>query len=337
VKGTAVELQGLVKAYDGTRVVDEVDLSVLPGSLTALLGPSGCGKTTTLKMVAGLLDSDAGDVLFDGRSVLHLRAEQRPVAMVFQKPLLFPHLSIGDNVGFGLRMRKVPKRERTERVGRALELVRLEGLADRRVGEVSGGQEQRVALARALVTEPAVLLLDEPFSALDASLRVEVRDLVRGLQQELGVTTLFVTHDQEEAVSMADQVALLLAGRVVQHGAPRSFYDAPRTLQVARFFGGRNQLAATVIGGTVTSALGHWPVHQTDGRWTLTVRPEAIHLGADGIPAAVVQARYLGTHVAVEVQLTDGSRLQVSAPPGTELAAQVHLVVAPSACTLLEP
>lgn len=335
MSGTSVELQGLVKAYDGTRVVDQVDLSVAPGSLTALLGPSGCGKTTTLKMVAGLLDSDAGDVLFDGRSVTHLRAEQRPVAMVFQKPLLFPHLSIGDNVGFGLRMQKVPKRERTERVGRALELVRLEGLADRRVGEVSGGQEQRVALARALVTEPAVLLLDEPFSALDASLRVEVRDLVRGLQQELGVTTLFVTHDQEEAVSMADDVALLLAGQVVQYGPPRVFYDTPRTLEVARFFGGRNQLRALVSGGSVTSALGQWPVPHANGDWTLTVRPEALHLGAEGVPASVVQARYLGTHVAIEVELADGSRLHVTAPPGTELAAEVHLTVAPSSCTLL--
>ncbi len=334
--GTTVELCGLTKSYDGTQVVADLDLVVRPGSLTALLGPSGCGKTTTLKVVAGLLDADAGDVLFDGRSVLSLRAEQRPVAMVFQKPLLFPHLSLGDNVGFGLRMRKVPKKERVERVERALELVRLQDLASRRVGEVSGGQEQRVALARALVTEPSVLLLDEPFSALDASLRGEVRDLVRGLQQELGVTTLFVTHDQEEAVAMSDDIALLLEGKVEQSGPPRDFYTAPASMRVARFFGGRNELTATVRDGTVHSALGQWATSRPDGDAVLTIRPEAVVLASEGLPATVLEARFLGTHVAVTVELTDGSRLQLHAPPSVTLPSHVHLSVDPAATTLLE-
>ena len=337
VTGTRVELRGLVKSYDDAPVVDRIDLVVEPGSLTALLGPSGCGKTTSLKIVAGLTVADAGDVLFDGQSVLHLPAEKRPVAMVFQKPLLFPHLSVGDNVGFGLRMRKVAKKERAERVGHALELVRLQDLAGRRVGEMSGGQEQRVALARALVTEPAVLLLDEPFSALDASLRVEVRDLVRGLQQKLGVTTLFVTHDQEEAVSLADHVALMINGRVVQHDVPRAFYDQPASLQVARFFGGRNEVQAHVSGGRVSSILGVWPTDRLDGPATLSVRPEALSLAAQGISANVVEARYLGTHLALEVELTDGTRLHVTAPPGADLPRVVQLHVLPSACTVLEP
>jgi ABC-type Fe3+/spermidine/putrescine transport system ATPase subunit len=336
VSGTLVELRGLTKAYDGTRVVDGVDLVVAPGSLTALLGPSGCGKTTTLRIVAGLLDSDAGDVLFDGRSILDVPAERRPVAMVFQKPLLFPHLSVGDNVGFGLRMRGVAKAERVARVSRALELVRLSELAKRRVGELSGGQEQRAALARALVTEPSVLLLDEPFSALDASLRVEIRDLVRALQQELAVTTIFVTHDQEEAVGLSDHVALLLDGRVEQQGPPRDFYDRPLTRKVSRFFGGRNELRATVARGHVTSALGSWPVEHPDGTWLLSVRPEALSLSEEGVAATVLGARFLGTHIAIEVQIGD-ERLHLSAPPSTDVPPVLHLTVRPGSCSLLAP
>ncbi len=331
-----VELTGLVASYGGQPVVDRVCFVVPPGTLTALLGPSGCGKTTTLKVVAGLLQADAGDVLFDGDSVLRLPAEKRPVAMVFQKPLLFPHLSVGDNVGFGLRMRGVPRPERHRRVADALELVRLGDLADRRVGEMSGGQEQRVALARALVTEPRVLLLDEPFSALDASLRVEVRELVRGLQQELGLTTLFVTHDQEEAVALADQIVLLADGRVEQAGPPRAFYDSPASLRVARFFGGRNEVPARVVGGAVTSALGSWRVAAWDGPAVLSVRPEAVRLTGDsGVPAELVQARYLGTHLALEVRLADGTALQVTAPPTLDVGSQLHLAVDPTACTVL--
>ena len=343
---TRVEITGLVKAYGGVPAVDRVDLVVEPGSLTALLGPSGCGKTTTLKIVAGLLDPDDGDVRFGGqsgeRSVLALPAEKRPVAMVFQKPLLFPHLTVGDNVGFGLRMQGVPKRERATRVAGALELVRLQDLAGRRVGEMSGGQEQRVALARALVTEPEVLLLDEPFSALDASLRQEVRELVRGLQRELGLTTLFVTHDQEEAVSLADRVALMLDGRLVQHDVPRAFYDAPADLRVARFFGGRNEVPAMVRAGQVTSALGTWRVgswaaDRPDGPAVLSVRPEAVTVAPDGLPATVLETRYLGTHQAVLVALTDGSELRLTAGPTAALSGRVHLHVPPAACTVLEP
>ncbi len=255
MRGTAVTLRGLRKAYQrGVPAVDGVDLEVAPGSLVALVGPSGCGKTTTLKMVAGLLDPDAGDVRFDDRSVVRLPVEKRPVAMVFQKPLLFPHMSVGQNVGFGLRVRRAGKTTITARVAEMLELVRLPGLAERKVGQLSGGQEQRVALARALVTDPEVLLLDEPLSQLDAALRVEMRDLVAGVQRELGVTTLFVTHDQDEAVVLADRVALLLDGRVVQHAEPRAFYERPASMAVARFFGVRNAVPGTVAGGRFTGA-----------------------------------------------------------------------------------
>ncbi|HWG92741.1 MAG TPA: ABC transporter ATP-binding protein, partial [Mycobacteriales bacterium] len=211
---TAVRLEALDKTYDGgVRVVEGLDLDVAPGELVALLGPSGCGKTTTLKIVAGLLAPTSGDVLFDGVSVVGSPAERRPVAMVFQKPLLFPHMTVEQNVGFGLRVRGVRGAQARRRVGELLDLVRLPGYEKRRVGELSGGQEQRVSLARALVVEPRVLLLDEPLSQLDAALRVEMRELVRRVQQEVGVTTLFVTHDQEEAVVVADRVALMLDGR----------------------------------------------------------------------------------------------------------------------------
>jgi len=342
---TAVALRGLTKRYGDSTVVDGIDLEVPAGSLTALLGPSGCGKTTTLRMVAGLLPVDAGDVLFGGESVLHLAAERRPVAMVFQKPLLFPHLSVGDNVAFGLRMQKVDKPARRERVARMLSLVRLSELADRQVGEMSGGQEQRVALARALVTEPQVLLLDEPFSQLDAGLRVEMRELVRGLQQQLEVTTLFVTHDQEEAVGLSDQVALVLDGRVEQLGAPREFYEAPRTLRAARFFGGRNELPGHVAGGLFTFAAGVVATSLPDGPAVAVVRQEAVRLAAGGtgaaapgsVPATLVESRFLGTHTAVVLGLSDGTLLHAVARdlPGLAPGGRLAVEVPTYACTVL--
>ncbi|MEO7979708.1 MAG: ABC transporter ATP-binding protein, partial [Sporichthyaceae bacterium] len=230
-EATGLTLVGLSKCFAGavTAAVADLSLTLPTGTLTALLGPSGCGKSTTLNLVAGLLDPDAGDVRFDGRSALDVPPERRPVAMVAQKALLFPHLTVADNVGFGLRMRRVPRTERSRRVSEMLALVGLEGFGGRRVHQLSGGQEQRVALARALVTEPRVLLLDEPFSALDTELRAQMRLLVRDLQRRLAVTTLFVTHDLAEAVELADTVALMLGGRLEQHGPTRAFYERPAT------------------------------------------------------------------------------------------------------------
>ncbi|MCW2779505.1 MAG: transporter related protein, partial [Frankiales bacterium] len=338
VVATSVRIAGLTRSYGGDAVVRGLDLDVAPGTLTALLGPSGCGKTTTLKVVAGLLTADAGDVLFDGASVLHLPPEKRPVAMVFQKALLFPHLTVGENVGFGLRMRKVPKRQAREQVARMLDLVRLGDLADRRVGEVSGGQEQRVALARALVTEPQVLLLDEPFSQLDAALRVEVRDLVRELQQQLGVTTLFVTHDQEEAVSLADDVALVLDGRVEQSGPPRAFYETPASLRVSRFFGGRNEVPGVVRDGRFTCPLGDLTTSLPAGPAVAVVRPESLVVGGPGTPATLRSARYLGTHTALELVLDDGTVLRAhTGPLDVAVGERTTVGAPPGACTVLPP
>ena len=335
---TRVEVVGLGVSYGAERVVDDLHLAVRPGRLTALLGPSGCGKTTTLKVVAGLLDAAAGDVLFDGGSVLGLPAERRPASMVFQKPLLFPHLSVADNVGFGLRLRRSRREGSAARVAELLELVRLPGLGHRRVGELSGGQEQRVALARALAVDPAVLLLDEPFSQLDAVLRVEVRDLVRQVQRELGVTTLFVTHDQEEAVVMADDIGLLLDGRLEQHGTAAELYEQPASLRVARFLGGANTVAGTRVAGEFRCPLGTFDSTGPDGPAVLVVRQERLALAGDGagVPGCVTDLAYLGTHLRAGVEV-DGTRLVLTLPPGTPAAAgqRVAVRVPPAAVSVL--
>lgn len=234
---TEVKLQNLSVNYGRTQALREFTLTIGAGELVALLGPSGCGKTTVLKVVAGLLAPSGGEVLFDDASILPTLAERRGATMVFQKPLLFPHLTVAENVAFGLKMRRLGKAEIARRVAEALQWVRLEGYERRKPNELSGGQEQRVSLARALVTEPRVLLLDEPFSALDENLRGEMRQLVRELQQRLHITAIFVTHDQREAFAVADRVALLLDGRIEQAGNPRDLLLEPASAPAAQFFG----------------------------------------------------------------------------------------------------
>ena len=341
---TAVSLRGLTKTYGkGKPTVDAVDLDVAPGTLTALLGPSGCGKTTTLKMIAGLLDPDSGEIRFDDRDVVTLRAERRPVAMVFQKPLLFPHMTVGDNVGFGLLVRGRSRSERRRRVEELLALVRLEGLSGRRVGELSGGQEQRVSLARALVTEPQVLLLDEPLSQLDAALRIEMRDLIARIQRELGLTTIFVTHDQDEAVSLADHVALMFDGRIAQRDEPRGFYERPNSLAVARFFGAGNELVGRVRAETFDGPLGRMPAPGCpDGPARQILRPSAAYLVAAGGEARgpgvgpVVAQRFLGTRISVSVDI--GAQVLIVDVPAHErwdLGQQVRVGLPPGAGIVL--
>jgi len=312
--------------------------------LVALLGPSGCGKTTTLRAVAGLIDPSAGDVLFDGRSVLALPPERRPVAMVFQAPLLFPHMSVGENVAFGPRMRRVGRSRRRRLAEQALDRVQLGGYADRRPGELSGGQEQRVALARALVVQPSVLLLDEPFSALDALLRAEMRELVLDLHRDLGVTTLFVTHDQEEAVVLADRIALVLDGRLQQYAEPQQFYAAPASLAVARFFGTANLSPGIVAGGRHISRLGDVavPAATPDGPGVLVVRQEAVALTSPTEPGTLAgqvrTAVFLGTAVRVEVVLASGAVVTAVVYPSDRVAAGdlVGVRLPASACTVMQ-
>ncbi|MGZ6802373.1 MAG: ABC transporter ATP-binding protein [Mycobacteriales bacterium] len=342
---TAVHLAGLGKTYPGAPqpAVADLSLRLETGTLTALLGPSGCGKSTTLAMVAGLLAPDTGDVLLDGVSLRHVPAEKRPFGTVFQRPLLFPHLSVGENVAFGLRMQRVRRAERTTRVAQALSLVRLEGFEDRAVHRLSGGQEQRVALARALVTRPRLLLLDEPFSALDAALRAEMRDLLRTVQRELGTTTLLVTHDQAEAVELADTVALVLDGRLVQHDEPRAFYERPGSRDAAAFFGARNLVDGHVSAGLFTCPLGPLRVARTghDRAATLVVRPERLRLvegqGPNVVQGTVVAAEFRGDRTEVAVDTTGGTRLLLSLPPSAvvPVGARTAVELPPSACWLV--
>ena len=255
---THVSIKNLTKIYPGSTIasLDNLSLEIESGSLTALLGPSGCGKTTTMKMIAGLLDQTEGDVTFDNISILNEKPENRGVVMVFQNHLLFPYMNVQDNIGFGLKMRNVDKGQIYKRVLEMLDLVKLPNMENRMPKELSGGQQQRVALARALIVQPKVLLLDEPLSNLDAHLRFEMRDLIRNLQQSMGITTIFVTHDQEEAVVLADQVALILDGRLKQYDKPDVFYKRPIDVLTAQFFGGQNFIKGTSKNNLFNSNIG---------------------------------------------------------------------------------
>ena len=336
-----LELDGLRLAYArDAAVVDGLDLTVPAGRLTALLGPSGCGKSTVLRAVAGLLEPAAGEIRLDGRPVRGVPAERRPVGLVFQKPLLFSHLSVLDNVAFGLRMRGVGARERRRRAAELLDLVELPGLGGRRVGQLSGGQEQRVALARALVLDPSVLLLDEPFSALDAGLRERMRELVRRVQRELGITTLFVTHDQQEALDVADAVALLLDGRLEAHGPPARVWTDPPTLRAARFLGGINEVPGELAGTVFTCALGRVEVTGgTDGPGVLVVRPESVVVGAGPFTAEVADSRFRGTHRTCELKLPGGVRLVARTAPaaGPAPGEAVRIDLPAAGCRVLPP
>ena len=330
---THVSIQELTKVYSGSvkPSLDRLSLEIASGELTALLGPSGCGKTTTMKMIAGLLAPTSGDVTFDGRSILKDKPEDRGVVMVFQNYLLFPYMSVAANIGFGLKMRKIDKAEIDSRVSEMLDLVKLPDLGARRPSELSGGQQQRVALARALIVQPNVLLLDEPLSNLDAHLRFEMRDLIRNLQQDMGITTIFVTHDQEEAVVLADKVALILDGQLKQYDQSSAFYSKPIDKATALFFGGQNFIDGHVDnnGDVFDSPLGKMqlPEKTDSGPGTLTIRPENIRIGnsADGknsVVASITEKIYMGTQTRLQCQVGD-SLLQVLANPNDVMEHEV--------------
>jgi ABC-type sugar transport system ATPase subunit len=274
-----LQLKNLTIRYGRAEVVREFDLVVNDGEMVSLLGPSGAGKTTILKAVAGLIRPQKGEIIIDGQPVQHLPPEKRSAVMVFQKSLLFPFMNVAQNIAFGLRMQGQPGPEIGRQIERILELTELAGLGQRKVRELSGGQQQRVSLARALVLKPAVLLLDEPLSNLDANLRQQMRELIQDIQAETRITTLFVTHDQAEALMMSHRVGLLLEGRLRQVGEPRELFYRPADPDVARFFGGCNFIQGKVKDGMFRSAFGQAPAPAVNGNghWlTATIRPEDI-------------------------------------------------------------
>ncbi len=309
-----VQLVDVVKDYGTQRALTGVNLVIKPGEFVALLGPSGCGKTTALRALAGLERVNAGQILIDGVDVVDVPANKRDIGMVFQAYSLFPHMTARENVEFGLRMRKVGAAERRRRAEETLELVGLANLAGRYAHQLSGGQQQRVALARALVTRPRVLLLDEPLSALDAKVRVQLREEIRRIQTELGITTLFVTHDQEEALAVADRVAVMRDGNIEQIGTPEELYTVPASPFVANFVGLSNLIQSEVDGG-LASVLGkrltliNGP--HPDGPVVAFVRPEDLVIGTSGIPATVITSSFLGSLRRTQLSLDDNSVLFV--------------------------
>ncbi|PZW46642.1 putative spermidine/putrescine transport system ATP-binding protein [Humitalea rosea] len=317
-------LASLTRRYGAATAVDALSLEVGRGECIALLGPSGCGKTTTLRMVAGFVVPDAGTITLDGRRIEREPAHRRAIGMVFQAYALFPHMTVAGNVGFGLEMRHIGRAERDVRVGRALEMVGLVALAERWPSQLSGGQQQRVALARALVTEPDLLLLDEPLSNLDASLRGEMRSEIDRLRRRLGITTLFVTHDQEEALALADRIAVMQAGRLVECSDPRSLSEAPQHVFTAGFLGSRSVIAGRADAGRFQAEGINLPA--PPGATHLVLRAARLRLLPAGaasdaaltIEAVVAEAAWLGDTIAYEV--TAGAHRLRVIRPSTEAA-----------------
>jgi spermidine/putrescine transport system ATP-binding protein len=338
-----LELRGLTKRFGDFAAVDGLDLSVSQGEFLTLLGASGSGKTTTLRMVAGFEHPDEGSILMDGREITALPPYRRDLNTVFQQYALFPHMNVRENVGYGLRMRRVAAAEISQRVERALELVQLGHLAGRAPRQLSGGQQQRVALARALVNQPRVLLLDEPLGALDLKLRKEMQLELKHLNRQLGITFIYVTHDQEEALTMSDRIALMRNGRIEQLGPPRALYDRPVSRYVADFIGETNLLSATVTrhhqgqatlsvaGTTVTASIAG--AHDPGAKVWLAVRPEHVRVPpgdreTNRIAVTVREAIFTGQVTRLYTALADGTPLVLHWPaggpvpePGTTLEA----------------
>jgi sn-glycerol 3-phosphate transport system ATP-binding protein len=328
---SSIQLVGVAKRWGDAVALEAIDLSIASGTFCVLLGPSGCGKSTTLRIIAGLETASGGQVLIDGRDVTQLPPAERGVAMVFQNYALFPHLSVADNITFGLEVRKVAKDETAKRLAETAELLGLSHLLERKPSQLSGGQQQRVALARALVAQARVCLMDEPLSNLDAQLRQEMRTELRALQQRLGLTVVYVTHDQAEAMSMADQVVLLNKGHVEQAATPRQLYAVPATTFAASFIGTPAMNLLRLQDGRIAGS----PVEAGAGEW-LGIRPEAITLGSR-VPATVRSCEYLGADLILRCAI--GSEvLTVRTEGQTEIApgSAVRLDWPPAAAHLFD-
>lgn len=336
-----LETINLVKNYGRAQAVRGVSLTVDDGQLLCILGPSGCGKSTTLRMIGGFEQADGGDVRLDGVSIAALPPNRRPTAMVFQKYTLWPHMRVFDNVAFGLRRRHLNTATIARKVGEALELVSLPEMGRRYPHQLSGGEQQRIALARALVLEPRVLLLDEPLSNLDARLRVRMREEIKRIQRRVGITAIFVTHDQEEALSVADRIAVMNAGRVEQVDTPTAVYNQPRTLFVADFIGRMNRLTATYLRDqdALRVEVGRWPAPKgvrwpADAEIVIAIRPEDLHLAlpddAFAFHARVDVVMDLGHYQQVSLLADSGLALTMIVGKDQDVADGAAVMVAPT-------
>ena len=314
-----IDLVGITKEFGDTKALDNVNLYIRKREFITLLGPSGCGKTTMLRIIGGFEYPDEGQVLFEGKDIANVPPYKRRVNTVFQKYALFPHLNVFDNIAFGLRLKKMPKDQIAERVKRMLKLVNLEGFEKRAVDAMSGGQQQRIALARALVISPDVLLMDEPLSNLDAKLRVEMRSVIRHTQKSVGITTVYVTHDQEEAMAISDRIAVMKDG-VIQHvGTPRDIYQRPKNVFVATFIGRTNIVNAHVKDGIITFADGyHEHIDALDKAAKqdvrCSIRPEEFIIckdGTDGIHGTVQECTYLGLNTHYTIDTDQGDSVEI--------------------------
>ena len=321
-----VIIKDAVKRYGDFTALNGVSLNIKEGEFFTLLGPSGCGKTTLLRMIAGFNSIEAGDFYFGEKRINDVAAHKRDIGMVFQNYAIFPHLTVKENVAYGLKARKVAKQEMDARVAEALELVQISHLADRKPNELSGGQQQRVALARAFVIEPSVLLMDEPLSNLDAKLRVQMRTVIKKLQRRLGITTIYVTHDQEEALAISDRIAVMKDGNIMQIGTPNEIYAKPQNPFVAGFIGVSNFLDCDVDGGKVTIQ-GEMTIEipvkkEFKGKGKLSARPEQLFFSNSGMPGKILFSTFLGDFIEYEVLLDNGQSLIVN--EYTKDTASVH-------------
>ncbi|MEH0835039.1 ABC transporter ATP-binding protein [Pectobacterium cacticida] len=335
----ALVIHNLYKSFDGYVALDRINLAIENAEFVCLLGPSGCGKTTLLRIIAGLLSCDGGKITLDDRDLVNVPAKERGFGIVFQSYSLFPHMTIAQNIGYGLKIRRVPAEEIAARVSDLLDTVRLSGFGDRYPTQLSGGQQQRVAIARALAVNPALLLLDEPLSALDARVRAGLRQELREVQQRLGIPTLMVTHDQEEAMSMADKIICMQAGRIVQEGTPYELYTRPRTRFVAEFMGHSNLLSRDVVGTLMPELLS--PPQETappDGA-ELFIRPERITLQkTEGAAGRVINTSFLGSIQRVQVMWKSQPLLvETSSTRHWHIGDPVHLSIRAEDCAWVQP
>lgn len=338
----AINIDKVVKKYGKLTIIDGLSLDIRPGEFFTLLGPSGCGKTTLLRMIIGFNSIEGGTISVDGEVVNKIPTNLRNMGMVFQNYAVFPHMSVADNVAFGLKTRKMPKEQITKAVDEILDVVKIKHLRDRMPSELSGGQQQRVALARAIVIHPQVLLMDEPLSNLDAKLRIEMRNAIKRIQQQIGITTVYVTHDQEEALAVSDRIAVMNNGVIQQTGTPQEIYQRPSNRFVATFIGLSNILPAKIYGagqgvdfGGYKVALPNLRQGLQDGEKVLvSVRPEEFIINKttnEGLPATVVSSVFLGVHTHYFIKLDSGEEIEVISPSETgkllENGAAIRLLV----------